>query len=79
MAEGQAGLVPILGKLSGRDVDKGGLCAESGHRWVRRKLGEGPEMDLLDACQAYMRLRPTGQWQVRRAGGAVWPDGGQGR
>jgi len=53
MVEPQAPLVAPLGKASGRDVDKKGLCAEAGWPWIRDVLQE----ELLPGCIAYLEMK----------------------
>lgn len=70
MNESHACLVPILGKMSGRDTDKRRLCKEAGHAWVIHRMaaatGDALEMELLQGCWAYLQLRPI-SWQVGRS------------
>lgn len=65
MNDAQACLVPILGKMSGREVDKRRLCGEAGHKWATHRLAGAMDMELLQDCVAYLRLRPL-SWQVGR-------------
>ena len=52
-------LVPILGKQSGRDVDKSFLCSKEGFPWSRVDTSSTQDCDfeLLPGCALYIQVK----------------------
>ncbi|KAL3812200.1 hypothetical protein ACHAXA_009674 [Cyclostephanos tholiformis] len=75
VTKGVGELIRVLGGSSGRDVDKGRICAELGHSWERLPVGRGGGEDpndddddddkhnwpeVLPSCLYYLKLELVG-------------------
>jgi len=56
----QASLVEVLGKQSGRDVNKAEICKQIGMEWKSVRDSDEPPLSVLPNCALYMEMK---QWK----------------